>query len=135
MLPLTDTEWFESGLEQVNEARAVLGVDAAHLVPREVVFLPLGWIGTTDKLTVSFDQVFEGLPVEGARMNLLFDAMGGLLSLQTSCASGELGSALKRERPGIQVRGVELVSDERPGFWEMYGYHMHGDPWTEERYG
>ena len=33
------------------------------------------------------------------------------------------------------VRGVELVADERPGFWEMYGYHMHGDPWTEERYG
>ncbi len=33
------------------------------------------------------------------------------------------------------VRGVELVPDDRPGFWEMYGYHMHGDPWTEERYG
>ncbi len=33
------------------------------------------------------------------------------------------------------VRGIEFVSDDRPGFWEMYGYHMHGDPWTEERYG
>ena len=33
------------------------------------------------------------------------------------------------------VRGVELLSEDRPGFWEMYGYHMHGDPWTEERYG
>ena len=30
---------------------------------------------------------------------------------------------------------VELLAEDRPGFWEMYGYHMHGDPWTEERYG
>ncbi len=33
------------------------------------------------------------------------------------------------------VRGMEFVAEDRPGFWEMYGYHMHGDPWTEERYG
>ena len=32
------------------------------------------------------------------------------------------------------VRGLELVPDERPGFWEINGYHMHGDPWTEERF-
>jgi DMSO/TMAO reductase YedYZ molybdopterin-dependent catalytic subunit len=32
------------------------------------------------------------------------------------------------------VRGMELMAEERPGFWEMYGYHIHGDPWTEERY-
>ena len=33
------------------------------------------------------------------------------------------------------VRGMEFVAQDRPGFWEMYGYHMHGDPWVEERYG
>lgn len=33
------------------------------------------------------------------------------------------------------VRGIEFVAQDRAGFWEMYGYHMHGDPWTEERYG
>jgi DMSO/TMAO reductase YedYZ molybdopterin-dependent catalytic subunit len=33
------------------------------------------------------------------------------------------------------ISGIEFVTDERPGFWEMYGYHMHGDPWREERYG
>ena len=32
------------------------------------------------------------------------------------------------------VRGIELMAEERPGFWEMYGYHIHGDPWKEERY-
>jgi DMSO/TMAO reductase YedYZ molybdopterin-dependent catalytic subunit len=30
---------------------------------------------------------------------------------------------------------IEFVAEDRPGFWEVRGYHMRGDPWTEERYG
>ena len=30
--------------------------------------------------------------------------------------------------------GVELVEQDRPGFWEANGYHMRGAPWAEERY-
>jgi DMSO/TMAO reductase YedYZ molybdopterin-dependent catalytic subunit len=33
------------------------------------------------------------------------------------------------------VAGVELLAEDRPGFWEKNGYHMRGDPWVEERYG
>lgn len=32
------------------------------------------------------------------------------------------------------VRGIEFAAEDRPGFWEGYGYHMRGDPWKEERY-
>ena len=32
------------------------------------------------------------------------------------------------------VRGIVLMDSDKPGFWEMYGYHVHGDPWKEERY-
>ena len=32
------------------------------------------------------------------------------------------------------ARGLLFMNDERPGFWEMYGYHIRGDPWKEERY-
>jgi len=32
------------------------------------------------------------------------------------------------------VRGIEFLDRDRPGFWEMYGYHLRGDPWKEERY-
>lgn len=32
------------------------------------------------------------------------------------------------------VRGFELMAADRAGFWERNGYHMHGDPWKEERY-
>ena len=33
------------------------------------------------------------------------------------------------------LRGIELSSTDRPGFWERYGYHNDADPWQEERYG
>jgi DMSO/TMAO reductase YedYZ molybdopterin-dependent catalytic subunit len=32
------------------------------------------------------------------------------------------------------LQGLEFMAEDRPGFWETYGYHMHGDPWTEERF-
>ena len=33
------------------------------------------------------------------------------------------------------VTRIELLRDDRPGFWEVRGYHHRGDPWMEERYG
>jgi DMSO/TMAO reductase YedYZ molybdopterin-dependent catalytic subunit len=33
------------------------------------------------------------------------------------------------------LHGLELVKDDRPGFWGANGYHMRGDPWAEERFG
>jgi len=32
------------------------------------------------------------------------------------------------------LRAFEFLDVNPPGFWEQNGYHMHGDPWTEERY-
>jgi len=32
------------------------------------------------------------------------------------------------------VRGLRFMARDEPGFWEMYGYHMYGDPWREQRY-
>jgi DMSO/TMAO reductase YedYZ molybdopterin-dependent catalytic subunit len=32
------------------------------------------------------------------------------------------------------VRGLRLMREDAPGFWETYGYHMYGDPWGEQRY-
>jgi DMSO/TMAO reductase YedYZ molybdopterin-dependent catalytic subunit len=33
------------------------------------------------------------------------------------------------------VTGIEFSEKDKPGFWESNGYHNHGDPWKEERYG
>jgi len=32
------------------------------------------------------------------------------------------------------VRGLRLLAQDEPGFWEDAGYHMRGDPWREQRY-
>lgn len=32
------------------------------------------------------------------------------------------------------VRGLALLSEDEPGFWESAGYHNYGDPWREQRY-
>ncbi len=32
------------------------------------------------------------------------------------------------------VRGLKLLEQDKPGFWETLGYNNHGDPWKEERY-
>lgn len=32
------------------------------------------------------------------------------------------------------LRGLVLLPEDRPGYWERHGYHMRGDPWREERH-
>ncbi len=32
------------------------------------------------------------------------------------------------------LRGLEFAADNERGFWEVRGYHIHADPWGEERY-
>jgi DMSO/TMAO reductase YedYZ molybdopterin-dependent catalytic subunit len=32
------------------------------------------------------------------------------------------------------VRGLDLLPQDEPGFWEQLGYHDYGDPWREQRY-
>jgi DMSO/TMAO reductase YedYZ molybdopterin-dependent catalytic subunit len=32
------------------------------------------------------------------------------------------------------VRGLRLLDEDSPGFWETNGYHLYGDPWREQRY-
>ena len=33
------------------------------------------------------------------------------------------------------VRRISFLNSNKPGFWEVRGYHDRGDPWMEERYG
>jgi DMSO/TMAO reductase YedYZ molybdopterin-dependent catalytic subunit len=32
------------------------------------------------------------------------------------------------------IRGLRIVEEDQPGFWESLGYHNYGDPWKEQRY-
>jgi DMSO/TMAO reductase YedYZ molybdopterin-dependent catalytic subunit len=33
------------------------------------------------------------------------------------------------------LTGIYFSREDHPGYWEVRGYHNHGDPWREERYG
>jgi DMSO/TMAO reductase YedYZ molybdopterin-dependent catalytic subunit len=32
------------------------------------------------------------------------------------------------------LRGVEFLAEDRPGYWESFGYSNSADPWREERF-
>ena len=32
------------------------------------------------------------------------------------------------------LTGLELMTEDRRGFWEQNGYHTYGDPWAEQRF-
>ena len=51
------------------------------------------------------------------------------------------GGPLRLVVPGLYawksakwVKGVEFMAEEKRGFWESRGYHIHGDPWKGEKY-
>lgn len=33
------------------------------------------------------------------------------------------------------VEAIRFEAEDRPGYWEIRGYHNRGDPWREERFG
>jgi hypothetical protein len=60
------------------------GIDASTLVPERALFLPLGQIGSSDKETVRLRQEIGGVRVVDGFVNVLFDAHGALLSVQST---------------------------------------------------
>ena len=32
------------------------------------------------------------------------------------------------------LQRIEFVTEDKPGYWEVRGYHNRGDPWLEQRY-
>jgi DMSO/TMAO reductase YedYZ molybdopterin-dependent catalytic subunit len=32
------------------------------------------------------------------------------------------------------IKGLQFTERDEPGFWELRGYHIYGDPWLEQRY-
>jgi DMSO/TMAO reductase YedYZ molybdopterin-dependent catalytic subunit len=32
------------------------------------------------------------------------------------------------------VSGLQFTKNDEPGFWELRGYHIYGDPWREQRF-
>jgi DMSO/TMAO reductase YedYZ molybdopterin-dependent catalytic subunit len=55
--------------------------------------------------------------------------------------SGEHGGPVRMVVPHLYfwksakwLQRIEFVIDDKPGYWEVRGYHNRGDPWLEQRY-
>lgn len=70
---------------------------------------------------------------EDALVALLHD--GESLSLEHGGPARLIVPRLYAWKSAKWIAGVELLAEDRPGFWEANGYHMRGDPWREQRYG
>ncbi len=86
--PRKDEEWFELARWALDESVALHGIEGSTLVEDRALFLPLGMVGTSDKVTVRFRQAVNGVPVEWGSVNVLFDARGRLLAIQTRALPG-----------------------------------------------
>ena len=92
-VPGSDDDYFVLARELLSETFGMHRVNAATLVERRVVFLPLGMAGGSDKMTVRFTQEVRGVPVIGGSVNVLFDTKGRLLSIDVSALPDLAGFA------------------------------------------
>ncbi|MEA5455845.1 sulfite oxidase-like oxidoreductase [Sinomonas sp. JGH33] len=131
-------------------------------LPQEDVVVDIHCVTSWSKLGtawrgVSVDTLFDGVDshvrfalfhsYDGYTTNLpLEDVLGGkawiVHEFDGEPLAAEHGGPVRLLVPHLYlwksakwVRGLELTAEERPGFWESRGYHLHGDPWREERYG
>jgi DMSO/TMAO reductase YedYZ molybdopterin-dependent catalytic subunit len=77
------------------------------------------------------------LPVEdvtGGRAWLAFGYDGQPLEAEHGGPARLLVPHLYFWKSAKWVRGLHLLDEDEPGFWETYGYNMYGDPWREQRY-
>ncbi len=154
-----DTWTFEvTGL--IDEPRS-WSWDELNSLPTETVTLDIHCVTKWSKLGttwtgVSLDVLLEGVETEathvmasshgGYTTNLpLADVTGGKAWIATGYDNEPLapehGGPARLLVPHLYiwkcakwVRGIELLAEDRPGFWERNGYHIYGDPWREQRY-
>jgi DMSO/TMAO reductase YedYZ molybdopterin-dependent catalytic subunit len=105
---------------------------------------------------VSVDTLFEGLEIDAGFVLAFCDGgyttnlpLADVLDGRAWMAFGYGGTDLAAEHGGPArllvphlyfwksakwVRGLQLLDEDEPGFWESVGYHNYGDPWQEQRY-
>lgn len=85
----------------------------------------------------SYDGYTTNVPIAD------FAAEGALLahSWQGAPLATEHGGPLRLVVPHLYfwksakwLQRIEFSTEDRPGFWEVRGYHNRGDPWAEQRY-
>ncbi len=82
--PRDDADFTVLAREALAQTVSMHGLEDSTLQLESSLHLPLGIIGSSDKMTVRFRQVVNGVPVENGFANVLFDMSGALLSVQST---------------------------------------------------
>lgn len=114
--------------DALQAARAVLrSIELAHgtperqLVHRDPHWLALARAGSSDKWSVTFDQVAGGLPVEDAFATILFDASGHVLMLESAAIAGLDDAAVGSLRSKVSVTAEQARSLAAAAFTREFG--------------
>ncbi|MEX1025891.1 MAG: hypothetical protein WD226_12530 [Planctomycetota bacterium] len=79
--PRVSADYVRIARAHLDAAAELVGAEARDLVLDRELFLPLGLIGSSDKITVRFRQRHAGLEVEDASVNVLLDVNGNLRAI------------------------------------------------------
>ena len=99
---------------------------AAQITP------PTGFV-----LAHSFDGYSTNVPVEDLKGNKAMVALrygGKPLEADHGGPARLLVPHLYFWKSAKWVNGLQFTEKNEPGFWELRGYHIYGDPWREQRF-
>ena len=89
-------------------------------------------------LANSFDDYSTNVPVAdlvGGKAMVALRYRGDAISADHGGPARLLVPHLYLWKSAKLLSGLQFTEKNEAGFWELRGYHMHGDPWREERFG
>ena len=161
--PKIDLAKWELTITGLVRAPAKLSWSELMALPAEDFIEDISCVTTWTKLDmrwrgVSLDVLFEQVELDPRARALVAECYGGYTTnlLLTDALNGQAfigyeydGKPLAPDHGGPArlvvphlyfwksakwIRGLRIVAEDLPGFWESNGYHIRGDPWKEERY-
>ena len=154
-------EWSFAIVSQSGEQLARWSWDEFRALPSETVTVDIHCVTKWSKLDttwegVSVDTLLDGLDADAGYVTAFCDGgyttnlpLEDVTDGKAWVAFGYDGEPLDPEHGGPArllvphlyfwksakwVRGLSLMDEDAPGFWEGLGYHLYGDPWREQRY-
>jgi DMSO/TMAO reductase YedYZ molybdopterin-dependent catalytic subunit len=122
------TRWSRLGNVWEGVSTRELVARAGGLLPDTKYVLAYGYdFGWTTNLPV------DEFLAEDALVAVLHD--GEPISIEHGGPARLIVPQLYAWKSAKWLSGIEFLSEDRAGFWERNGYHMHGNPWKEERFG
>ncbi|HWM13580.1 MAG TPA: sulfite oxidase-like oxidoreductase [Gaiellaceae bacterium] len=154
-------EWSFAIVSQSGEQLARWSWDEFRALPSETVTVDIHCVTKWSKLDttwegVSVDTLLDGLDADAGYVTAFCDGgyttnlpLEDVTDGKAWVAFAYDGEPLDPEHGGPArllvphlyfwksakwVRGLSLMDEDAPGFWEGLGYHLYGDPWREQRY-